>query len=87
MRLGPPPVEPDAMQRLFCTCAPVHDYTGREVARVGVFGHGTDDRPILTEHHKGAWDMARRHFDAPGHFPPATLETRELTRGRPARRT
>ena len=48
------------MQRLFCTCAPVHDYTGREVARVGVFGHGPDDRPILNEHHKGAWDLARR---------------------------
>jgi IclR family acetate operon transcriptional repressor len=60
MRLGPPPVEPDAMQRLFCTCAPVYDYTGREVARVGVFGHGNDDRPILTEHHKGAWELARR---------------------------
>ena len=60
VRLGPPPVEPDAMQRLFCTCAPVHDYTGHEVARVGVFGHGDDDRPILTEYHKGAWDLARR---------------------------
>jgi DNA-binding IclR family transcriptional regulator len=60
LRLGPPPVEPDAMQRLFCTCAPVRDYTGREVARVGVFGHGRDDRPILTEHHRGSWDLARR---------------------------
>jgi len=28
-------------------CA-VFDYTGREVARVGVFGHGPDDSPILT---------------------------------------
>ena len=37
LRLGPPPVEPDALQRLFCTCAPVRDYTGQEVARVGVF--------------------------------------------------
>ena len=25
------------LQRLVCTCAPVHDYTGRQVARVGVF--------------------------------------------------
>jgi DNA-binding IclR family transcriptional regulator len=57
VRLGPPPVEPDAMQRLFCTCAPIRDYTGNEVARVGFFGHGPDDRPILTEHHKGAWDV------------------------------
>src|SRR5688500_7691478 len=60
VRLGPPPVEPDAMQRLYCTCAPVRDYTGQEVARVGVFGHGADDAPILTEHHRGAWDLARR---------------------------
>ncbi len=75
VRLGPPPVEPDAMQRLFCTCAPVHDYTGREVARVGVFGHGPNDRPILTEHHKGAWDLARRISIRLGHFPPPALET------------
>lgn len=75
VRLGPPPVEPDAMQRLFCTCAPVHDYTGREVARVGVFGHGSDDKPIVTEHHKGAWDMARRISIRLGHFPPPVLES------------
>ena len=53
VRFGPPPIEPDAMQRLFCTCAPVRDYTGQEVARVGVFGHGGSDAPILTEHHRG----------------------------------
>jgi DNA-binding IclR family transcriptional regulator len=75
VRLGPPPVAPDAMQRLFCTCAPVHDYTGREVARVGVFGHGADDRPILHEHHKGAWELARRISLRLGHFPPPVLET------------
>jgi len=75
VRLGPPPVEPDAMQRLFCTCAPVHDYTGREVARVGVFGHGEDDRPILTEYHKGAWDLARRISIRLGYFPPSAIES------------
>jgi DNA-binding IclR family transcriptional regulator len=75
VRLGPPPVAPDAVQRLFCTCAPVHDYTGREVARVGVFGHGPDDRPILNEHHKGAWDLARRISLRLGHFPPPALES------------
>jgi DNA-binding IclR family transcriptional regulator len=67
VRLGPPPVEPDALQRLFCVCAPVRDYTGQEVARVGVFGHGADDRPILTEHHRGAWDLARRISMRLGH--------------------
>ncbi len=75
VRMGPPPVEPDAMQRLFCTCAPVRDYTGQEVARVGVFGHGADDRPILTEHHRGSWDLARRISMRLGHVPPTALES------------
>jgi DNA-binding IclR family transcriptional regulator len=75
LRLGPPPVEPDALQRLFCTCAPVRDYTGQEVARVGVFGHGADDGPILTEHHRGAWDLARRISMRLGHMPPSALES------------
>jgi DNA-binding IclR family transcriptional regulator len=59
VRLGPPPA-PDTAPRLSCTCAPVMDYAGHEVARVGVFGHGPDERPILSEHHKGVWDLARR---------------------------
>ena len=46
-------------QRLWCTCAPVQDYTGREVARVGVFGHATDDAPLLAEHNRGAWELGR----------------------------
>lgn len=75
VRMGPPPVEPDALQRLFCTCAPVRDYTGQEVARVGVFGHGADDGPILTEHHRGAWDLARRISMRLGHVPPSALES------------
>jgi hypothetical protein len=75
VRLGPPPRAPDAMQRLFCTCAPVHDYTGKEVARIGVFGHGPDDGPIVTEHHKAAWEMARSISMRLGHMPPAPLET------------
>jgi hypothetical protein len=75
VRLGPPPVEPDALQRLYCTCAPVRDYTGNEVARVGFFGHGPDDRPILTEHHKGAWDLARRISMRIGYLPPSEILT------------
>ena len=35
VRFGRP--APSQMQRLLCTCAPVYDYTGRQVARVGVF--------------------------------------------------
>jgi IclR family transcriptional regulator, KDG regulon repressor len=75
VRLGPPPVEPDALQRMFCTCAPVRDYTGQEVARVGVFGHGANDGPILTEHHRGAWDLARRISMRLGHVPHSALES------------
>ena len=75
VRLGPPPVEPDALQRLFCVCAPVRDYTGQEVARVGVFGHGANDRPILNEHHRGAWDLARRISMRLGQMPTAALES------------
>ena len=75
VRLGPPPIEPDALQRMFCTCAPVRDYTGQEVARVGVFGHGAADAPILTEHHRGAWDLARRISMRLGHVPHGALES------------
>jgi DNA-binding IclR family transcriptional regulator len=46
-------------QRMCCACAPVFDYSGREVARVGVFGHGLDDRPIAGVHNRGAWELAR----------------------------
>jgi IclR family transcriptional regulator, KDG regulon repressor len=48
-----------APQRMCCTCAPVYDYSGREVARVGVFGHAADDRPIAGVHNRGAWELAR----------------------------
>jgi hypothetical protein len=46
-------------QRLTCTCAPVHDYTGREVARVGVFAHDITEGALVTEHHRSAWELAR----------------------------
>jgi hypothetical protein len=56
-RLGPP--AETAVQRLICTCAPVRDYTGREVARVGVFRHGVDDRPVVGGQNRDAWELAR----------------------------
>jgi hypothetical protein len=71
-RLGSP--DADGGQRLFCTCAPVFDYTGREVARVGVFGHGPDDTPILTEHNREAWDLGRRVSTRLGFLPTAGPE-------------
>jgi predicted transcriptional regulator len=72
VRLGSPSV--DGGQRLFCTCAPVYDYTGREVARVGVFGHGPDDSPIVTEHNREAWDLGRRVSTRLGHLPTASAD-------------
>ena len=45
-------------QRLICTCAPVRDFTGQEIARVGLFEHASDDGSILTEHNRGAWELA-----------------------------
>jgi DNA-binding transcriptional ArsR family regulator len=61
----------DGGQRLYCTCAPVYDYTGREVARVGVFGHGADDSPILTELNREAWDLGGRVSTRLGYLPTA----------------
>jgi len=72
LRLGSSNVE--NAQRLFCTCAPVRDYTGREVARIGVFGHGPDDKPILIEHNRGAWELARHVSVRLGHLPAAVQE-------------
>ena len=45
--------------RLNCACAPVRDYRGQEVARVGVFTHGRDEGPLHDEHVPAAWDLAR----------------------------
>ncbi len=71
-RLGPPG-SGDSPQRLICTCAPVFDYTGREVARVGIFRHAADDGPILTEHNREAWDLARHISMRLGHVPAPSL--------------
>lgn len=57
--------------RLNCTCAPVFDYTGREVARVGLFGHGADDRALCTDTQRHAWELARLVSVRLGHLPAA----------------
>ncbi len=72
VRLGRPEAA-DGSQRLICTCAPVFDYTGREVARVGIFRHAADDRPIVTEHNREAWDLARHISLRLGHVPAPSL--------------
>lgn len=45
--------------RLNCACAPVRDYRGQEVARVGVFTHGREEGPLHEEHVPAAWELAR----------------------------
>jgi hypothetical protein len=45
--------------RLNCACAPVRDYRGQEVARVGVFSHGHGEGPLHDAHVPAAWDLAR----------------------------
>lgn len=44
---------------LNCTCAPVYDYTGREVARVGLFAHREDEQLLHAHHVPAAWELAR----------------------------
>jgi DNA-binding IclR family transcriptional regulator len=57
--------------RLNCTCAPVLDYTGRVVARVGVFAHGTDERVLVSADNRDAWELARLISLRLGHLPAA----------------
>jgi predicted transcriptional regulator len=67
VRLGPPAAD-SATQRLCCTCAPVSDYTGREVARVGLFGHAADEGPTLRDRNRDAWELARQVSLRLGHL-------------------
>ncbi len=60
-------------QRLNCACAPVIDYTGREVARVGVFAHAATDADLLTGGSRDAWELARLVSMRLGHLPAASL--------------
>ncbi len=68
-RLGPP----GAVPGLQCTCAPVLDYTGREVARVGIFLHAADDAAFARVHPPAAWELARLISLRLGHLPAASV--------------
>ncbi len=46
-------------QRLTCACAPVFDYTGREVARVGLFAHDVAETALVSTYQRDAWELAR----------------------------
>jgi hypothetical protein len=58
-------------QRLLCTCAPVHDYTGRQVARIGVFMHAADERPFASAQTGAAIELARLISLRLGYLPAA----------------
>jgi hypothetical protein len=59
---------PSQIQRLLCTCAPVYDYTGRQVARVGVARHAGDERTFSNEQTSAAMELARRISLRLGHL-------------------
>lgn len=69
------PARPAAppLQRLLCTCAPVHDYTGRQVARVGVFQHAAAEHPFVTEQTAAAAELAGLISVRLGYLPAAAI--------------
>ena len=70
---GPPAVD-GAAPPLGCTCAPVVDYTGREVARLGIFGHAADETPLVTTMNRDGWELARQVSRRLGWLPPASMD-------------
>ena len=78
LRFGAPEAADAPLQRLLCTCAPVRDYTGREVARVGVFMHGLSEQPFVPDQTLASIDLARLISMRLGHLPggPAQLPGR-----------
>lgn len=59
-KIGPPSAEGDGLQRLLSTGAPVCDYSGREVARVGIFRHhGLHDPALALEYSRSGRELAR----------------------------
>jgi DNA-binding transcriptional ArsR family regulator len=59
LRFGTAEAKPAPLQRLLCTCAPVRDYTGRDVARVGVFTHAAVEYPFAADQTAAAIELAR----------------------------
>jgi DNA-binding IclR family transcriptional regulator len=68
VRLGAPRLAPQG-QRMLCTCAPVCDYTGREVARLGLFAHAMEERGFVDATPRAAWDLARQVSQRLGYLP------------------
>ena len=59
-KIGPPSEAGDGLQRLLSTGAPVYDYRGSEVARVGIFRHhGAHDPALADEQRRASDELAR----------------------------
>jgi DNA-binding IclR family transcriptional regulator len=65
--------EAGAGRRLNCTCAPVYDYTGREVARVGLFAHASDETVLVERFGRDARELARLISLRLGYLPSTAL--------------
>ncbi len=74
LRFGPPDRDAAPLQRLVCTCAPVRDYTGREVARVGLFVHAVNERPFASEQTGASIELARLISMRLGYLPGLAME-------------
>jgi DNA-binding IclR family transcriptional regulator len=56
------------------TCAPVFDYTGREVAQVGVFAHRGATPPPATDDARACRELARQVSIRLGHLPAVSMD-------------
>jgi DNA-binding IclR family transcriptional regulator len=72
VRFGVAPVA-QPPQRLLCTCAPVHDYTGRLVARIGAFAHAAAEQPFAAAQPAAVMELARLISLRLGHLPAAAV--------------
>jgi DNA-binding IclR family transcriptional regulator len=54
-------------------CAPVHDYTGREVAQVGVFAHRGADSGPSADDARACQELARQISIRLGHLPAVSM--------------
>jgi hypothetical protein len=65
--------EAPPLQRLLCTCAPVCDYTGRQVARIGAFAHAASEQPFSAHQPAAIMELARLISLRLGHLPAAAV--------------
>lgn len=72
--IGPPSTAGNGLQRLLSMGASVYDYTGREVARVGILRHHpVADADLAREHQRAASELARLLSMRLGHLTPLSV--------------